>query len=304
MQEPRPATPAPAGLDTRAVVILVVCTIVWGGNLVAMKLALSGFPPFLQAGLRSLLSGVLVFGWCRWRGLDLSISSGSRQAGGWLGFCFSLEFLLLYLGLEHTTASHAVVLINTAPFVVAIGSHFLTASDRLSSAKCIGMTAAFLGVCITMSEGLITPDKATLIGDLLCFLGAVFWAITTLMVRGTSLKSLAPEKVLLYQLAVSAPILLAASWLAGEGGVTSTAPSVLAGFAYTVVIVACISYSMWFWLVRTYAATKVAAFTFLSPCFGVLLSHLILDDPLSWTLGAGLVLVAFGIWLVNRPARS
>ena len=50
----------PAGLDSRAVGILLVCTIVWGGNLVAMKVGLEGFPPFLQSGLRSLLSGLLV----------------------------------------------------------------------------------------------------------------------------------------------------------------------------------------------------------------------------------------------------
>jgi drug/metabolite transporter (DMT)-like permease len=114
----------------------------------------------------------------------------------------------------------------------------------------------------------------------------------------------APEKTLLYQLVISAPVLLAVSMLAGEAGIGRTAPNVLAAFAYTVVIVAFISYSVWFWLVRTYPPTQVAAFTFLSPCFGVLLGHVILGDPLSWTLGAGLLLVAFGIWLVNRPERA
>ena len=225
------------------------------------------------------------------------------MAGVGCGVLFALEFLFLYWGLAKTTASHAVVLINAAPFVVALGSHYLL-GDRLTVMKAVGLSAAFLGVCVTMSEGLLAPGKVTLAGDLLCFLGAVFWGGTTIMVRASALKTAAPEKTLLYQLVVSAPLLLAASLLSGEPGISSTAPRVLAAFAYTFVIVAFISYSVWFWLVRTYPPTKVAAFTFLSPCFGVLLGHVILGDPLSWTLGAGLLLVAFGIWLVNRPARA
>jgi drug/metabolite transporter (DMT)-like permease len=299
------ATPvAPmAGLDSRAVFILIVCTLVWGGNLVAMKVALEGFPPFLQSGLRSVFSGALVFLWCRWRGISLSLSDGTLGAGIACGILFALEFLFLYWGLAWTTASHAVVLINTAPFVVALGAHFLL-GDRLTVMKTAGLTAAFLGVCVTMSEGLLAPGKATLAGDLLCFLGAVFWGATTIMIRASALRMAAPEKTLLYQLVISAPVLLAVSMLAGEAGIGRTAPNVLAAFAYTVVIVAFISYSVWFWLVRTYPPTQVAAFTFLSPCFGVLLGHVILGDPLSWTLGAGLLLVAFGIWLVNRPERA
>lgn len=293
----------PGGLDARAVVILLLCTIVWGGNLVAMKLALDGFPPFLQSGLRSVLSGLLVFAWCRWRRIALFDRDGTLSAGLAAGVLFALEFLLLYWGLAHTTASHAVVLINAAPFAVALGAHFTLPGDRLTLAKVLGLIAAFLGVCVTMSEGLLVPGQATLLGDLLCFGGAVAWGATTVLVRATALRSATAEKTLLYQLAVSAPLLLAASGIAGEPGITSTAPAALAGFAYTVVIVAFISYTLWFWLVRTYPPTRVAAFTFLSPCFGVLLSHLILGDPLGWKLGLGLILVAFGIWLVNRPAR-
>ncbi len=290
-------------LDGRAVLILLACTIVWGGNLVAMKVALDGFPPFLQSGLRSVLSGALVWSWCRWRGISLSLRDGTLTAGIACGVLFALEFLFLYWGLAKTTASHAVVLINAAPFVVALGSHLLL-GDRLTAMKSAGLAAAFLGVCVTMSEGLLAPGEVTLAGDVLCFLGAVFWGGTTVMVRATSLKSAAPEKTLLYQLVVSAPVLLAASFAAGEAGVADTSPRVLLAFAYTFVIVAFISYSIWFWLVRTYPPTKVAAFTFLSPCFGVLLGHVILGDPLSWTLGLGLLLVAFGIWLVNRPAGA
>jgi drug/metabolite transporter (DMT)-like permease len=79
---------------------------------------------------------------------------------------------------------------------------------------------------------------------------------------------------------------------------------VLWAFAYTVVVVAFVSYTAWFWLVRNYPPTRVSAFTFLSPVFGVLAGSLILGEAFTPSLAAALALVAFGIYLVNRTSRD
>ena len=78
----------------------------------------------------------------------------------------------------------------------------------------------------------------------------------------------------------------------------------LAAFAYTVVVVAFASYIGWFWLVRNYPPTRVAAFTFLAPVFGVLAGNLMLGEAFTPSLAAALALIAFGILLVNRAARA
>ena len=89
----------------------------------------------------------------------------------------------------------------------------------------------------------------------------------------------------------------------GEPGITDLSPPVLAAFAYTVVVVAFASYVAWFWLVRNYPPTRVSAFTFLSPVFGVMAGSLMLGEAFTPSLAAALALIAFGIYLVNRPAR-
>jgi drug/metabolite transporter (DMT)-like permease len=76
---------------------------------------------------------------------------------------------------------------------------------------------------------------------------------------------------------------------------------VLLAFAYTAVIVAFISYIAWFWLVRNYPPTRVTAFTFLSPVFGVIAGNLMLGEAFTTSLAVSLLLIAFGIYLVNRP---
>ena len=76
--------------------------------------------------------------------------------------------------------------------------------------------------------------------------------------------------------------------------------------AFQIVIVTFASYLMWFWLVRHYPATRVAAFTLLTPLFGLLAGVGLLGEPLTTRILVALVAVCGGIALVNlgtAPAR-
>src|SRR5205814_737763 len=127
---------------------------------------------------------------------------------------------------------------------------------------------------------------------------------TTVFIRATALKAATPEKTLLYQLAVSAVILPPMSYLMGEPGVIELSAPVLLAFAYTFTVVAFVSYIAWFWLVRNFPPTRVSAFTFLSPVFGVMAGNLMLGEAFPPSLAAALALIAFGIYLVNRSGRQ
>jgi drug/metabolite transporter (DMT)-like permease len=196
------------------------------------------------------------------------------------------------------------VLLYLAPFVVAFGAHYLIPSDRLTVAKVAGLMAALAGLAVAMGEGFAAPGRPTLAGDLLALLAAVLWGATTVFIRATALRSAAPEKTLLYQLAVSAAILPPVSYVMGEPGIIDLSAPVLAAFAYTFTAVAFASYIAWFWLVRNYPPTRVSAFTFLSPVFGVMAGNLMLGEAFTPSLATALALIAFGIYLVNRPGRG
>ena len=290
-------------LDARAVLVVTACCACWGVNQVAIKIANAGISPILQVGLRSLLAGVLVLFWAKARGVRLFERDRTLWPGVAAGLLFGGEFVILYMGLSLTTASRAVVLLYLAPFVVAFGAHYLVPSDRLTLAKLLGLTAALAGLAVAMGEGFAAPGRPTLAGDLLSLLAALLWGATTVLIRATALRSAAPEKTLLYQLAVSAIVLPPISYLLGEPGIIDLSGPVLLAFVYTFTIVAFVSYIAWFWLVRNYPPTRVSAFTFLSPVFGVMAGNLILGEAFTTSLAVALLLIAFGIYLVNRPAR-
>jgi drug/metabolite transporter (DMT)-like permease len=287
-------------LDLMAVLALIGCCASWGINQSAIKIANTGISPVLQAGLRSLLAAALVWLWARARGLSLLERDRTLWPGIVAGLLFGGEFLTLYIGVSLTTASRAIVLLYLSPFVVAFGAHYLVPGDRLTLPKLMGLMAALGGLAIAMGEGFAEPGRPTLTGDLLSLLAAVLWGATTVFVRATPLRSAPAEKTLLYQLAVSGLMLPAASCWLGEPGIVELSPDVMLAFAYTVVVVAFISYIAWFWLVRHYPPTRVSAFTFLSPVFGVLAGNLLLGEAITPSLVAALALIAFGIVLVNR----
>ncbi|MGE3065975.1 MAG: DMT family transporter [Hyphomicrobiaceae bacterium] len=291
-------------LDSVAVIVLVVCCAIWGINQVAIKIANSGISPVMHAGLRSFVSACLVFVWARVRGVRLFERDGTLAGGVLCGVLFAGEFIVLYTGLDMTTASRGVLLLYLAPFVVAFGSHYLIPGDRLTPLKFGGLCAALAGLGVAMGEGFSAPGQPTLRGDVLCVLGAILWGATTIVVRASRLRTAAPEKTLLYQLVASAVLLPAVSLALGEPGVHNLTPKVLAAFAYTSVVVAFVTYLAWFWLVRTYPPMRVSSFTFLTPVFGVVAGNVMLGEPLSPSLGVALVMVAAGIYLVNRPASS
>ena len=62
-----------------------------------------------------------------------------------------------------------------------------------------------------------------------------------------------------------------------------------------------LTFTIWFALVQSYSASKLSAFTFITPLFGVVASYLIMHDDLTLAFGAAAVLVIAGLYLVNRP---
>jgi drug/metabolite transporter (DMT)-like permease len=132
--------------------------------------------------------------------------------------------------------------------------------------------------------------------------GGALWGATTLVAKGTRLRFAPPEKALAYQVAMSIPILGLAALCFGETISHPPAPLSLALMAFQAVWVVGTTFTLWFALVKAYSASKLSAFTFITPLFGVVASYFIMHDSLSLAFGAAALLVIAGLFLVNRPS--
>ncbi len=287
-------------LDALAMTLMVGLCAIWGLNQVAAKVANAGISPVLQAGLRSAGAVPLLWAWSAWRGVPLLEKDGTLWPGLAAGAIFAGEFALIFWGLEYTLASRAVVFLYTAPFVVALGMHILVPAERLSRRQVLGLVAAFAGIVAAFGETLALPTGKQWIGDTMLLISAVMWGATTLLVRNSKLAAISANKTLFYQLAVSALALPLASVLLGEKGFTDPTPLAWASLAWQITGVAFASYLAWFWLITRYPATKLSAFSFLTPLFGMMFGALLLGERITPMLGLAMALVSAGIWLVNK----
>lgn len=294
-------------IDALGGAVLIAFSALLGLNQSLVKLVGVGLAPAFQAGLRSALAllPVLIFAWVMRK--RLSLRDGSLIPGLVCGGFFSVEFLLLFQALDYTTVSRASIFFYTMPVWVTIGAHFLIPGDRLTRVKALGLAIAVAGVALALLRNAAPEtDRAAALafrGDLMCLLAAVFWSGIALVARTTALSKSEPEMQLLYQLAVSAPVLLLVAWATGDT-VRDLTGAHLAILAFQVIVVVCVGFLSWFWVLSIYPASDMASFGFLAPLFGVGFGWAIFDDPITWRLAGALGLVGLGIVLVNRRPRA
>jgi drug/metabolite transporter (DMT)-like permease len=291
-----------AHMDTLAVGLLLVCCMFWGFHQVLVKATLEHLPPVFQAAVRSVAATVLLLLWCHWRGLRWWQRDGSFWVGLLAGCLFSAEFALVYSGLRSTSASRMTVFLYTAPFWVAVLVPWLIPSERLRPLQWLGLACAFVAVAFALREGLA---GTTSLGDALALGAGAMWGLTTVTIRISGLSRIAPEKLLLYQLACSAVVLSALSWGLGESWSQPWSGFAIGSMATQTVVGAFASYLIWMWMLGRYPATKLSVFVFLTPLFALLFGNLWLGEAVTLTMALALGLVALGIVLVNyRPSAD
>ncbi len=307
MSSPAPSQPAVSAghhstrrLDAVAAGVVIILCMSWGFNQVSTKLAMQDIPPLLQATIRSTIGALIVGAWCWWRGIKLFEHDGTLRAGLTLGAFFGIEFILIYQGLVYTTATRAILFLYLAPFLVVVGARILLPIDRFSLWQWLGLSLSFTGMLVAF--GLPTPamDPRQALGDIILVGAAVFWAASTLITKVTALVHARAEKLMLYQLVVSVPMMALAVLIAGER--IDHAPSAVAigALAYQSFWIVSVTFVVWYALVVKYSASRLSAFTFLTPLFGVAAGHLVLGEPLTPAFAAAVALVAGGLVLVNR----
>ena len=292
--------PKKDSVDAFGATSLVAFAALFAFNQVVIAVVNEGLQPVFAAALRSLgvifcLGALFVL-----RRRPFGLKRENLGAGTLLGVFFALEFILLFTALDLTTVSRASVIFYTMPLWLALLGHFLIPGERITQRKALGQLLAFGGVAIAVlwrGEG----GESSFLGDMLALAAAMAWAALTIVAK-TGLRNVAPDRQLLWQVTISAPILILAAPLFGPL-IRDLEPIHLWGLAFQIVVVVTLGFAFWLWLLSIYPAASVAAFSFLSPVFGVLFGWALLGEEIGLPIIVALILVALGLVLINRPAQ-
>jgi drug/metabolite transporter (DMT)-like permease len=286
-----------------AALLLLVC-LIWGGNMVSIKYSNLGIPPLMAATIRSFVAAFFLWMFACLKRKSVLMRGPDLRHGVIIGVLFGLDFLFLYWGTVFTVASRAIIFLYTHSIWAALGAHFFLKDDRLTPAKTSGLILAFAGVVTVFGVRSGGLPPLFWVGDLMEVAAALFWAATTLYIKKVAgSRSIDHYQTLFAQLVYSIPVLGAGWLLLDFGKPVIISGIVLGAIAYQCLLTAFFSYVLWFWMIHSYPVSRLAAFIFLAPLFGVLLGGILQGDPLTLQLWIGLGCVAGGIYLVNRPQK-
>ena len=286
-------------LDLKAIIIMILLTLLWGFNVSTIKYVNRGISPVFASTLRSIIASICGIIYCVRRDDRLFHTDIILFHGVMVGFLFGLEFVCIYLGVLYTDSARAVIFVNVSPFVVAVGAHFFLKGDRLTLLKMVGLILAFTGVFIVFQGKPKSAPGNMFIGDVLEIMAGFFWGATTLYIKRFLAEKVRPINTFLYQLIFSIPILFVMSFVLEPKWIHNIDLSIGGAILYQAVIIAFLSYFAWFKLIHKYSVSKLTSFTLFTPIFGVLFGILFLKEEFTGSLMLGLPMVSAGIFLVN-----
>ncbi len=289
-------------LDLRGAALAVLLAALWGANPAAIKVGLVDAPPLRLAWMRFILGGLSILAWGVWTG---ALASFRIERHEWrplavLGLLFTVQIGLLNIGTDLTTASRSTVFLNAYAVHTVVLAHFRIPGDRLTPRKLFGTLVGYAGIVLLFVPGL-RWSGSTYRGDLLVSASALLLGERTIYLA-RAVQRVDSLKLLLAQAVVGSACFLSLSlWAEAGAPYRWTIPLTLA-ILYQGVVVAGFNFIASLWLLKHYRASALAGFFLTTPIFGVLVSAVLIGEPLTWGLLLSSLLVAAGIGLTSRAS--
>jgi drug/metabolite transporter (DMT)-like permease len=208
---------------------------------------------------------------------------------------------LNYLALRHLSAGMGSIIASTNPLILALLAPWLL-REPLTARKLIGLLLGFGGVVLAM-HARAGSQTARPQDVLLAITGVLSFVFSNIFYKRMIER---PHPIVLngaQLLCAGVALVLPACALEGAPRFVWTAP-VLWSLAYLIVVLSVGASMLWFWILKHGEASRVSAYFFLTPAFGLLLGAILLGEQLKSTDGVALVVIATGLWLAaaSRPA--
>jgi drug/metabolite transporter (DMT)-like permease len=286
---------------------LTTAAIVWGGSIVGQKMALGSFSPVEVSVLRGLGAlSILIPLWWWQEGRQTTFTGRDLGIFVLLGLGVLGNHLLTLLGLRYIGAAAAGVIIGASPAITAFLSSVLI-HDLPFRLVWLGCAVSFAGVILVsgVGHGTATGERPWL-GGALIVLGLVSWALYTIGGRRT-MERFSPLTVnwttLLLAIIFQIPLLWTNPKITVEG-VHSVSVTGWLALIYLVVFATALGQQAWLYGVQGVGPARAGMFINLIPVSALVLSALVLGEPIGGRELTGVVLILSGVWLVNRRSPA
>lgn len=299
--EPSPPAPLPPGRTTVVLLFALLC-LIWGSTWLVIKGGLVDLPPYTSAAARFVLAAACMAAVAPW----LRAREGGTRPPFWLSAIlgvtnFAASYAIVYRTETLLPSGLTSVLWAVYPLLMATAGHWFL-GERLRPVQGLGFLLGFAGVLVLFATDLADLGPAAAPAALILFLSPLVSAIGTVFVKrsGSGCSS-----VLLNRdgMAVGAVLLVLLALLLERDAAPRWSAAAIGSVVYLAVIGTCLSFGLWFWLLRYAQANQLSLIAFLTPAIALLLGWAVGGETIARSTLLGSGLVVFGVLLAGRKRR-
>jgi len=285
---------------------VVLAAVLWGGSIVAQKMALGSFSAVEASVLRDIGGlAILLATWWLQEGGAMNISRSDLYLLGLLGLGVLGNHLLILMGLNYVSGAVGGVIIGSSPVVTSLLSAVLIRDVPLR-AVWLGALLSFAGVGLVSVSGFQAAGERPLLGGVLVFLGVVSWAFYSIGSRSI-MERVSPLTVNWTTLLVATVLQIPLLWTDRkmmDAGIASVTTADWLALGYLVVFATAVAQQAWLFGVKGIGPSRASVVGNLTPVAAVGLSAMILGESVGIIEIVGIGLILAGVGVVNRQTAQ
>jgi len=279
--------------------------LIWGSTYLAIRLGVQSIPPFIMAGTRHLIAGIILYSIMRKRVSVAPLKIQWRSA-------IIIGALLLLGGNGGVTWAEqrvpsglAALLVATVPLWFMLLGWMQKDGARPTLRHLIGIVFGLIGLGILVGPEQLGGERIDSLGALALIIATLTWAAGSLYSRKAPLPS-SPFLATGMEMIAGGLILIITGSLTGEWSrlniETVTTSSFLA-LLYLIFFGSLVGFSAYIWLLKHSTPSRVSTYAYVNPVVAVILGWLIANEPITLRTILASVVIIGSVIIITIPKK-
>lgn len=298
------AAPAPVASERALIGLsLLVLYVIWGSTYLAIRFALESYPPFVLAGSRFLVAGILLYGVLRLRGLQPPTALQWRNAAFTGVLLLGLGNGLVCFAEQRVSSGIAAVAVASMPLFAAVFTGLY--GQWPTRREALGLMIGFAGVIVlNLGSGL----SASRLGAAALLIAAASWAFGSAWSRRQDMPS-GPMNTAAQMLCASVALLVVGFSLGERLPRHPTLHATLAAM-YLAIFGSIVAFSAYLYVLKHARPAVATSYAYVNPPVAVLFGVLLAGEHVGPYDLAGMAVILLGVGVItlvrprNKAGRS
>ena len=291
----------------KVLVAFAIIYFVWGSTFLAIRVGVREVPPFLLAGMRFLIAGVVLFLWMRLKGTPTPSLREWSSASLLAILIFVFDYGLLFWAEKRVPSGIAAVMMAMIPVFMALSEIFILRTQRLTARLAAALLVGIAGVAVLVSRSFSfgeAPIETS--GAIALLFASVSWSVASALTRKLPLPAAKTMSSGIQMLAGGVFLTLVAAVLGEFRGfhVQAVSREAWLSLAYLIVAGSIIGFTAYVWLIHHESPTKVGTYAYVNPVVAVVIGYFLGGEAIGPRTILGTVFVLVSVIVITTTAKS